>query len=88
MISRVVVMDDKKVEHPGYEFPGFPQSRFKPTELPGRSAMQVIIHASAGHGFDSASHLVRIDWGVATKEFRLTEVDVGLWGLDPVLPTT
>jgi len=84
VITRVVVTDGQTVEHPGYEFPGFPGSCFVPSELPGRSAMELIIHTTKKK-FE-LDHKVRIDWGTTTTVLSLTPIDVGLWSLAPVVP--
>jgi hypothetical protein len=84
VITRVVVTDQRGVEHPGYEFRGFEGGRFVPRELPGRSGMELVIHTGA-RKFTNKDQ-ARVDWGTTTKIVAVTPVDVGLWGLDSVLP--
>ena len=83
-IARVAVTSSRGIEHPGYCIVGF-KPGFTPVPLPAKSSMALIFQALDDHKFNDDNRIV-VEWGTTTKMLEPQPVDVGLYGLDSVLP--
>jgi hypothetical protein len=84
VISDVAVVDDRGLDLDWPRFNGFRDGAYRATRLPGLDMMQLIIEAPEEHKFELAQK-VFVEWGDSTT-LALAPVDVGLFGLDSILP--
>jgi hypothetical protein len=86
-IERIVIVDPAGFAiNPAASIAGYEGGNFKPTTLPGLSAMSLIITPPLGTTVFPEGVRVKADWGTGETTKLPQPVDVGYAGLPSVLP--